>query len=211
MKTIQQGIIVSIQGYSQSTTQELARNAAHAGAVAIRTDKPIEEPLDIPIIGLRKEKVKNRESEPYITHNLTAVKYVYEWADYVAIDYRYINENVQEISDYCRENNIPVVADIRGTKDLLQIRDKDFYFSYVSSTFAVFRNHFNPSISLIRQLNRNFPGKVIAEGGYNNRESVSKAYKAGAVNVCIGGAISDIYKLTRKFVTVQFDNQSKRG
>ena len=203
---IKRGIIVSIQGYARDTTQELALNAESGGAVAIRTDKPVRG-LNIPIIGLSKKKVPNLETTPYITTTIESIDFVHQFSDFVAIDYRVINKDLKDLSEYCKEEKIPVIADIRGGRCLNRIIEEGFYFTYISTTFGVFDNKYRPDIKFLETVNRKFPGQVIAEGGYSTRAQIGQAYKAGAVCVCIGGAISNTYKLTQKFSSVPlFDN-----
>jgi len=147
---MRKGIIVSVQGYSQETTEELAKEAVNAGAVAIRTDKDIK--VNALIVGLKKEKVDILEDEPYITHTLHAVKIVSKWADIIAIDYRRLNGNVKEISDYCREKELKVVADISNMRDYKNIIYKGYYYSFVATTFSVFKRKHHPDKKFIIQI-----------------------------------------------------------
>jgi len=193
------GIIVSIQGYKQCTIEELAQNAINAGAVAIRTDKPIR--VNVPVIGLNKIHVNCPEKEAYITPTIETIQRAADWADYIAIDYRDLNENLQEISDYCRKHKIKVIADIGSYKDYLNIKEQGYYFTFVSTTFSIFHNRFNPDLRLLKKLLRT-EKNVIAEGNYHSRTKVEEAKRIGAHNICIGSAISDVYKLTRRFTTI---------
>jgi putative N-acetylmannosamine-6-phosphate epimerase len=43
---------------------------------------------------------------------------------------------------------------------------------------------------------------LIAEGNYSSREDVHIALESGAHAVCIGGAISNVYKLTKKYTSI---------
>jgi len=203
MKKIERGIIVSIQGYESGTTRELAINAERGGAVAIRTDKPINAKLKIPIIGLSKSRAQNKETMAYITATINEIKAVRHWADYVAVDYRDINKNLIVLSDYCKAEKIPVIADIRGQRCLDNIVNKHLYFTYISTTFGVFDNRYKPDIDFLKTIAKLSPGYVIAEGGYKTRKEVESAFRSGADCVCIGGAISDIYKLTKKYTSIK--------
>lgn len=196
---MQKGIIASIQGYHQKTIEELALNAINGGAVAIRTDKPIR--VNVPLIGLNKIHVNWPEKEAYITPSIELIEKVAEWAQYVAIDYRSLNHDLEQISDYCLENKIKVVADIGTYQDYLNIKERGFYFTFLTTTFSVHHVRFNPDLRLLKKLLKE-EKNVIGEGNYYTRPQVDEAFKIGAHNVCIGGAISDVYKLTRKFATV---------
>jgi putative N-acetylmannosamine-6-phosphate epimerase len=202
---IKKGLIVSVQCYSAATNQELAIQAVKAGAVAIRTDKSIV--VTTPVIGLHKISVENPIKQAYITPTVEDIKKVQAWADYIAIDYRRLNPNLEEISEYAYENKLQVVADITNYDDYVNIRDKKLYYTYIATTFSAFeknkivsRYQFTPDIDLIKKLTFSGCRSIIGEGGFQKRHQVREAYAAGASNVCIGGAISDIYKLTKKFV-----------
>jgi len=199
------GIIVSIQGYSQKTTSELASEAVSAGCVALRLDKPvsIRDGLDrVPIIGLRKSSVPHPASEPYITTTPDAVQEVSNWANYVAIDCRVCNPRRAELADYCNKRNIKFVADIETVDDWKSIQGLGF--SWAATTFSVFHKNHRPDISLVKVLKESGEKHIIAEGNYTSRVDVRTALQSGAHMVCIGAAIANVYKLTRKYTTVEF-------
>ena len=196
---MQKGLIVSIQGYHQKTIEELAGNAINAGAIAIRTDKPIR--VTVPVIGLNKIRVNSPEKEAYITPTIELINQVNAWADFVAVDYRELNSNLREISEYCKANKIKVVADIGTYKDYLYIKEKDLYYTFIATTFSVFHNRFNADLKLLKKLLQT-EKNVIGEGNYHTRQQITEAKKLGAHNICIGTAISDVYKLTRRFTTI---------
>lgn len=194
---LDKGIIVSIQGYKDETTNELIENAINAGAVAIRTDKPVN--CTVPIIGLQKTKVDALDIYPYITPDVRCVEYVSSWADYVAIDYRRINNNLDEIDDFVKDNGIKVVADIENTEDYNNIIEKGYTICYVATTFSIFKSKYKPDLNILRDIDIE---NLIAEGNYTLRKDVRTAFEYGANNVCIGGAISNIYKLTKKYTSI---------
>lgn len=186
------GIIVSIQKYTIETTQELAGIAIESGAVGIRTDQPIL--VDVPVIGLEKN-----EKEYYITTTKEAILRIGKWADYIAIDSRKGNRDIGLLYAYCHINEFKIVADIEKVEDvsnLLRIcfENKIIPPEYIATTFS------KGNIDLIKQIKdiTNIP--VIAEGEYSLKWQIEKAKKLEANNICIGSAISDIYKLTKRFV-----------
>jgi N-acylglucosamine-6-phosphate 2-epimerase len=204
-KKLKQGVIISIQGYSKHTTQELAVEAVKGGAVALRMDKPVSlsDALRVPFIGLAKSQVKKPENEAYITSTVEAVQAVAKWADIVAIDYRRLNKNIKEISAYCQEHKLLVVADIRTIEDAVYIVKEKLYYTYMATTLAVFNKKlkYKPDTKLVKELvDLGIP--VIAEGNFTQRREVREAFDLGARCVCLGGAVSNIYKLTRKFASV---------
>jgi len=194
------GIIVSIQGYRAQTMSELAQEAINGGAVGIRTDKSLR--LDggksVPIIGLHKTDVVDVKTEAYITPTVEEVRSVQGWANLVAIDYRSLNPNLQKVSRYCRERKLLVVADIETYEDFENLCDHGFYYTYVATTLAVFRLPFRPNLRLVEKIGKR-ERNLIAEGNFSSRRDVQDAFECGAHAVCIGGAISNVYKLTRRY------------
>lgn len=187
------GIIVSIQSYNKTTTQELAKRAIEGGAVAIRTDQSIK--VKVPVIGLRKIP----GYEYYITSEQWAIQQVQPWADYIAIDSRKGNKNIEMLYAFCHVNNIDIVADIENIGDVRNLimilnSSKIALPKYIATTFS------KCNVYLIRGIKEFCNIPIIAEGGYNRNIEVSNARKLGASNVCIGQAISKIDCLTKKFV-----------
>jgi N-acylglucosamine-6-phosphate 2-epimerase len=183
---MKKGLIVSIQNWTQDTTNELASMAIKGGAIAIRTDKPLLSAIDI--IGLKKDFTK----EFYITPTIEDVKNVSEWADYIAIDSRIGNKEIEILYKYCRELNKKIVADIEDLKDVENIIK--YNPDYIATTFS------KGNIELIKEIKNIADIPVIAEGGYDSKEKIKQAIKNGAHAICIGEAISDIFKLTKKFI-----------
>ena len=58
-----------------------------------------------------------------------------------------------------------------------------------------------PNIKLIEEISRKVQIPISAEGGFNQPQSVSDAFNAGALSVCIGTAITNPYLLTKHFLT----------
>jgi putative N-acetylmannosamine-6-phosphate epimerase len=201
---LKEGIIVSIQGYNRKTIEELTDNIVSAGAVAIRTDKEIIK--DVVKIGLNKTHVNNPETEAYITPTMDLVSFVSEWADYVAVDYRRCNPNLLEISETSKEKKIKIIADIENIEDFDNIIKHKYYYDYIATTFSVFnpKKRFYPDIDLAKEI-FSHEKHLIAEGNIATREQVRKLLGIGIKHICIGSAISNIYKLTRKFTTILHD------
>ncbi len=200
---IPRGIIVSIQGYHYKTMTELAKDAINAGCVAIRTDKRLclSDEEKVPIIGLKKLQVEDVKAAAYITPTPEEVQEIESWADLVAVDYRACNENLQRTSKYCRERALKVVADIETYDDFANIRDRGYYYTYVATTLSVFKLLFRPNLRLVEKIAQE-EKHVIAEGNFSSRKDVRAAFEYGAHAVCIGSAISNVYKLTKKYTSV---------
>ena len=189
---IPKGLIVSIQKYSAYVTQELSLIAEGNGAVAIRTDQPIN--IVSPKIGL----IKIPEKEFYITTTKEAINQVNKWADYVAIDSRKGNKDLSFLFAFCHQNGIKVVADIEKIEDfenIIEICEK----GKIAMPKAIATTFSNTNNDLIKQIKELRDITVIAEGGYSNEYDVMIALTNGADNICIGTAISDIGKLTKKY------------
>jgi putative N-acetylmannosamine-6-phosphate epimerase len=200
---LKKGIIISIQGYHYKTISELAEDAIAAGAVGIRTDKKPFSNVRYPLIGLQKLTIKDPESEAYITPNIEEIKRVSPWAGFVAIDCRRLNEDLDTVLLFCAQNDIEVVADIQNMEDYKNLKEKNHKFAFVATTFSIFNpgNKFSPDLDFIKELCDAGEKNIIAEGHYQTREQVREAFKSGANNICIGGAVANVYKLTRKFTT----------
>lgn len=199
---LSKGIIISIQGWSQDTTSEMIVEAANGGAVAIRTDKKVQS--RIPLIGLVKNKVEERISEPYITCTLEDVKDIERWTKYIAVDYRSINEELEYISEYARAKGLVIIADIATIEDFQNICENDYYYSYIATTLSVlYSKDYSPDFELIEQLVELECNNIMAEGNFTTRGQVKRAYSLGVNNICIGDAVSNIFKLTKKFTSVR--------
>lgn len=199
------GIIVSVQGWSQSTTEEMIEEIANAGAVAIRTDKKVKSRL--PLIGLLKHKVKNIEKMPYITSTLRDVQEIEKWTKYIAVDYRRFNKELFNISDYAEEKGLNIIADIGKIEDFEYICENELYYTYIATTLGVlYQEGYSPNFRLISELNELECDNIIAEGNFCLRDHVRKAYHMGVKNICIGNAISNMYKRTKTFTSIDINN-----
>lgn len=203
MEKLKEGIIVSIQGYSKNTTIELAQECINAGAVALKTDKYIKNYIPgIQLIGCQKLKVNNPEIEAYLTPDIKTIEQIKPFFDFISIDYRVLNKNLKSVSDYCRENKINVIADIQNMNDYKNIKEHDYYYNYIASTFSVFdkKYRFKPNFALVLELLKH-EDNIIAEGNFRTRHEVRQAIYSGIKWICIGAAITNVYKLTRQFTT----------
>jgi N-acylglucosamine-6-phosphate 2-epimerase len=203
---IKKGIIISIQGYHYKTCSELAKEAINAGAIAIRTDKRLtlgDYDTRVPIIGLHKIEVIDPKKEAYITPNVENIKAVMEWCDYIAVDFRRCNKGLKEISNFAQCHKLKIIADIECIEDYENIKSNGFEYTYIATTLSVFQNLFHPDLRLIRKLKSLGEKNIIAEGNFSRRWEIKEAYKNGANSICIGSAVSNIYKLTKKYTSVE--------
>ena len=197
---LRKGIIINVQGYSRKLTIEIIRQIQSAGAVAIQSDKPVE--AGIPILGFKKIKCRNKLEKPYITPGIKDVKDVRKWAYIVIVDYRRINNNIKEISDYCKMENIGIIGNIGTIEDYFNIQENDFYYNYISIYFSKFHSP-GPDYELIKQLQQYDCKNIIAEGNFKEPEQVRKVYDMGINHVCVGTAVTNIFRLTKRFTSVK--------
>jgi putative N-acetylmannosamine-6-phosphate epimerase len=161
----------------------------------------------LPLIGLTKYRVQDNLKQPYITPTLNSVQQIEKWTKYIAIDYRNINKNLQEISDYARERKLTIIADIGTIEDFENICENDFYYTYIATTLGVlYQQGWSPNFKLIEDLQELECNNIIAEGNFFLRNHVRQAYNIGVKNICIGTAITNIYKRTRTFTSISIDN-----
>ncbi len=206
MTQLPRGIIVSIQGYHYRTMAELAHEAIEAGCVGLRIDKHLSTSggWPVPIVGLKKIKVVDVRQHAYITPTVKDVEEVDAWATMVAIDYREVNADLPDVARYCRDKKVEVVADIQTYDDFKRIKDRGLYYTWIATTLSVLSKKclFSPDLRLIEKVALE-EHRLIAEGNFSSRKDVKAAYDAGAHCVCIGAAISNVYKLTKKYTSVQ--------
>jgi putative N-acetylmannosamine-6-phosphate epimerase len=193
---IKKGLIVSIQNYSQNTTQELAEKVINGEAIAIRTDQQIS--VNVPVIAL--EKIENEKY--YITSTIGSIKKCM-WGNYIAIDSRKGNRDLDLLYSFCHINEINIIADIENIEDVYNLLEictklKLKGIKYIATTFSFLKNGM-PDISLIKKIKKVTKIPVIAEGKYNNDTFISLAIQNGASHICIGTVISDIEKITSKY------------
>ena len=197
------GIIVSIQGYSEIATKELALHAINGGAVAIKTDKNIH--IDkVPIIGLKRVKVQSLADEVFMTPTIKDIDEIKIWSEFIALDFRMLNPDLAELIEYCRHNQLNVIANIGSIDDYLNIVENNWKVAYISTALSVFylTKQYFPDKILLKELVQNGCKNIIAEGNYQAVNDVREAYTIGSNNVCMGGYISDIYKLTKKYTRI---------
>ena len=190
--------IVSIQGRSSDLTHEMALECISGGATMIRTDKPIH--CRVPLIGLWKIKVKSRSKEPYITPSLDYVKKVSKWARFVAVDCRVENvNNLKDIFSYAEHNGIKIVADIQKKADYENLISCGYNPAYITTALGVFGIKIPPYDLIDFLLENGECRRLIAEGNIGSTYHVRNIANKGVDKICIGNAISNTFKLTKKY------------
>lgn len=214
---IKGGLVVSCQAledeplFSSFIMGRMALAAKQGGAKAIRAQgvndiREIKKISELPIIGLIKRCYD--ESEIYITATMREVKELVEskCCDMIALDLtnrkRPNGENVKDLIDYIKSNNILVMADISTYEE--GIEAEKLGVSCISTTLSGYTNYSRqekgPDLQLVESLSKILKIPVIAEGRIHSPEDLRKAYEKGAYSVVVGGAITRPKEITERFV-----------
>lgn len=214
---IKSGLIVSCQVPDDTAinTPEFiaaqAQTVLQAGAVGIRAQgianvAAISKITDVPIIGLIK---RYEDSSPvYITPLVSdVVELEKAGATIVAIDatgrLRPGNQSLKDFIEQVRAvTNVALLADVDSVEAAMAA--EELGCEAVATTLSGYTDipiAGLPNIQLIADIAKVVKVPVIAEGGFNQPESVSQAIEAGAWSVCIGTAITNPFLLTKYFLT----------
>ena len=214
---LRNGLIVSCQvpdDTAINTPEFIAAQALtviQAGAVAIRAQgienvKAIAKVVDVPIIGLVKRF--DDACPVYITPLVSdVIELEKAGASIVAIDatgrLRPNDQNLQDFITQVRlQTNVLLLADVDSVESAVAAQAMGC--EAVATTLSGYTDipvSKLPNIELIRQIAKNVEVPIIAEGGFNQPELVAEAFKAGAISVCIGTAITNPYLLTKHFLS----------
>lgn len=214
---LKNGLVVSCQVPDDTAinTPEFIAAQAHtvlqAGAAGIRAQgienvTAISKLTDVPIIGLVKRYVD--DSLVYITPLVSDVLELEKaGATIVAIDatgrLRPGNLTLKDFIEQVRAvSNVLLLADVDSVEAALTAQELGC--EAVATTLSGYTDipiDGLPNIKLISDIAKVVKVPVIAEGGFNQPQSVSQAIDAGAWSVCIGTAITNPYLLTKYFLT----------
>jgi putative N-acetylmannosamine-6-phosphate epimerase len=189
-------LIVSIQNYSKTLSQELATAFYNIGVKTIRTDKPYKFKGEV--IGLKKNT-----REFYITTRAQDIRAVAKWADIIAIDSRAGNVLIPGLYKEARREKRKICADIQNETDLLNIKEICLCNQieppeYIATTFS-FMGKGYPDINLIKAIKKHFPGSaVIAEGKYYSYFLEAKEKRADYI--CIGAGLTNFIETAEKII-----------
>ena len=217
LSRVKNGLIVSCQvpdDTAINTPEFIAAQALtviQAGAVAIRAQgienvKAIAKVVDVPIIGLVKRF--DDACPVYITPSVSdVIELEKAGASIVAFDATgRLRPNDQTLKDFITqvrlETNVLLLADVDSVESAIVAQEMGC--DAVATTLSGYTDipvTKLPNIELIREISKNVTVPIIAEGGFNQPESVADAFKAGAISVCIGTAITNPYLLTKHFLS----------
>lgn len=211
------GLIVSCQAVEGEVlhdfdVMDLFAYAAAAGgadgirASGIRDIRAIKKRVDLPIIGLIKQKYT--DSEIYITPTLKEVKALCEeGVDYLATDATFRprpnGERLEDIVEFVKTNypKITLMADVARVEEALAAQRLGF--DCVSTTLCGYTEETKglslPHMPTIEAFLRELSCQVIIEGGIWEREQLQNILAHGAETVVIGTAITRPKDITERF------------
>lgn len=218
---IEKGLIVSCQAPSDSPLHKpeiiaaFAEVAAQNGAVGVRIDSPahisaVKSRVKIPLIGIYK--IISTESEVYITPTFASARELAEaGADIIALDATFRprpnGEKLAEIVQRIRsELNLPVMADI-STLEEGKNADKigcDFIGTTLSGYTKETNGKTETDFELVAESAKNLSVPIICEGRLKTPADVRRALDCGAFAVVVGGSITGIDLLVKKFSEATF-------
>lgn len=214
LEQIKGGLIVSCQATvgplrGRGLMGAMAEAAEAGGAAAIRAEgiddiKQIKSIVKIPILGLIK--FESADTPVIITPLIEHVSALIDaGADMIAVDAtlrkRANGENGSEFVAKAKELGIPILADIDNLESAIAAEKAGA--AAVSTTLAGYTGGpvpAEPDLALLENCIRTVTVPVIAEGRFSTPQDVAAAFKAGAWSVCVGGAITDPYKSTLRFI-----------
>lgn len=209
-------LIVSCQAPADSPLHDayviarMAMAAQRQGAGGVRIDSPAHiaavcQVVTVPVIGLHKQV--HDGSAVYITPTCRAAADVIEaGAHVVAVDAtrrdRPGGERLQDIVELIRSCSRLVMADVATEAEGLAAAalGVDLLATTLSGYTDESVRQAGPDLALVRRLASGTGLPVVAEGRIRSTGDVRRAFAAGACAVVVGGAITGIDALVRRFV-----------
>ena len=216
---IKGGLIVSCQAPANSPLARpeiiaaLAETAEQNGAVGIRIDSAehisaVKKVVNIPILGIYK--IVTDASEVYITPTFDAAeKIAAAGADALALDatmrQRPNGENLYEIVRRIQKDlHLPVMADVSTLEEGINAVENvgvDFVGTTLSGYTDSTKHLIEADFDLIEKLAHRLALPIICEGRLRSPEDVRRAFECGAFAVVVGGAITGVDQLVRRFAS----------
>ncbi len=213
------GLIVSCQAlpdeplFSSYIMSRMAYAAMEGGAVGIRANsisdiREIKKNIDLPIIGIIKQRYKG--AEVVITPTMKEVEaLVFEGVDIIALDCTHRpRPDGDKLSDFLRKIRLkfPVQLFMADCSDYEEgMLAAHMGIDLIGTTLCGYtqytQNAVLPNLELIRRLSSDSGRPVIAEGGIKNPDQLKAVFKAGAWAAVVGSAITRPREITRDFIT----------
>jgi putative N-acetylmannosamine-6-phosphate epimerase len=192
-----------------------AMSAVDGGAAAIRAQGPddvrgIRAVVSVPILGIRK--IMQPDGRVLITPTFESARELCEaGADMIALDVTARGQQlgaIDRLQRIRRELNVPVFADIATVDEALAAADAgaDAVLSTMRGYTCDTDDVRSFDCAFIRDLVRNSPVPVIAEGMIETPEQARAALDAGAYAVVVGSAITRPITIARRFARALEDS-----
>jgi len=218
LSKIQNGLVVSCQAPQESPLRPhnlmaiMAEAAEAGGAAGIRAEglsdvKKIKESVSLPVIGLIKRK--SEKTPIVITPDIQDVVDLLEaGADIIALDATLrTRENGESSFEFIKKAidlGAIVLADVDCVEAAISAEKAGAHaVATTLSGYTTDSKEIEPDLNLVRECATNCSVPVIAEGRYYTPGSMNFAFENGAWAVCIGGAITDPWTTTKRFVTLK--------
>jgi N-acylglucosamine-6-phosphate 2-epimerase len=210
------GLIVSCQAlegealHGSATMARMALAAVQGGAVAIRANSPddvaaIRAQVSVPVIGLWKRDLPGFDVR--ITPRLDdALALVRAGADLIACDAtdrpHPEGRSDELIAAIAKEEAAPILADVATVAEAEAAISAGASFAATTlSGYVGAQTPEEPDIALVGRVAAAIGGeRTIAEGRYRTSSQVAAALRAGALAVCVGGAITRPTEITERMI-----------
>lgn len=211
------GVVISCQAPQGSPLRDpyimtaLARAAEKAGALGIRAEGDLDihaivNAVDLPVIGIRKQKYPG--SEVFITATFRDVDSIADaGAQLIAMDgtarERAGLEKLSDVIAHAHDRGLLVMADLASIDDASFALDSgaDSIATTLFGKSARDIRPGGPNVQAIGELRKQFPNvPIVAEGRYATALDVRRAIDCGATSVVVGTAITDAYSLARELI-----------
>ena len=215
-KQVEKQLIVSCQAlpdedlFGSEIMARMAKSVARGGARAIRANtsvdvKAIRQAVDLPIIGLYKEKLPGYDViiTPTLKH---ALEIAAAGADVVAVDATKRPHPDGDLDDFFtnirNQSDCMIMADISTLEEGLvaETAGADMLSTTLSGYTPYSPQQDGPDLDLVKRLATQSKIPVIAEGRYHSPEQVKQALENGAFSVVVGGAITRPWQITERYV-----------
>lgn len=223
---LEEGLVVSCQARDSSPLHgpvymaAMAEAAVIGGAVGIRANgaadvAAIRERVEVPIIGINKQRVEN--GNVMITPTCASAREVLKAGTYlVAFDgtarSRRGGESREDVIRCIHEEGAAALADVATLEEGMQSAElgADLVGTTLSGYTSYSSYQEDPDLDLVQQLIERCPIPVFAEGRFRTTEQVIQALDAGVHFVVIGTAITDPISITSKFVQAMERREQER-
>ncbi|MGA1647513.1 MAG: N-acetylmannosamine-6-phosphate 2-epimerase [Candidatus Limnocylindrus sp.] len=210
------GLIVSCQAlegealHGSAMMARMALAAVQGGAVAIRANSPddvaaIRAQVSVPVIGLWKRDLPGFDVR--ITPRLEdALALVRAGADVIACDATERphpeGRSDELITAIINETAAPILADVATVAEAEAAMSAGASFAATTlSGYVALPTPEEPDIELVREIATAIGSeRTIAEGRYRTASQVAAALHAGALAVCVGGAITRPTEITERMI-----------